>query len=85
MYYSGGGYHYPQHYSPAAARRDYYYQKYLYHAKMCEYYYKKIFGNNKGEISYHLPPNIEVKEKWKKKTTYEKTYTPVPFHKGAPN
>ncbi|MBM7646850.1 hypothetical protein JOD45_003084 [Scopulibacillus daqui] len=82
MYYTKNGYyHNAHHYPPAPKNRlDYYYKKYLYHARMCEFYYKKIFGDYKGESAYYLPPNIEVKEKWKNKTTYEKTYTPVSSH-----
>ncbi|WP_211235551.1 hypothetical protein [Fictibacillus gelatini] len=69
--------HYHQNSHTMETSLDYYYQNYMYHAKMCEYYYKKMFGDDKGSSTYALPPNIEVKEKWKKKTTYEKTYTPI--------
>ncbi|MED2973032.1 hypothetical protein P4361_12450 [Fictibacillus sp. B-59209] len=58
-------------------KMDYYYQHYQYHAEMCKYYYQLMFGEQKETAEYMLPPNIEVKEKWKTKTSYEKTYAPI--------
>ncbi|KSU80924.1 hypothetical protein GA0061096_3860 [Fictibacillus enclensis] len=56
---------------------EYYYRYYQYHAEMCKYYYQLMFGDQEATSEYILPPNIEVKEKWKTKTSYEKTYTPI--------
>ncbi|SDN30893.1 hypothetical protein SAMN04488137_4031 [Fictibacillus solisalsi] len=59
---------------------DYYYQQYQYHAEMCKYYYQLMFGEQEATSEHILPPDIQVKEKWKTKTSYEKTYSPIQSH-----